>query len=60
MKELNLIEFKRIKLNYKDKKMSTYNKELLVMIHEIEKWRQYILGLKLKIKIDHGSLKYLW
>ncbi|GKD23091.1 putative mitochondrial protein [Tanacetum coccineum] len=37
--------------------LSTYEKELLVVIHALEKWRGYLLDKHFKIKTDHFSLK---
>ena len=37
----------------------TYNKEMLVVLKAIRKWRPYLLGKPFVIKTDHQSLKYL-
>ncbi|GKF92063.1 putative mitochondrial protein, partial [Tanacetum coccineum] len=39
--------------------LSTYEKELLVVIHALNKWKGYLLDRHFKIKTDHFSLKYL-
>nr|GFA08884.1 putative mitochondrial protein [Tanacetum cinerariifolium] len=39
--------------------LSTYEKELLVVIQALKKWRDYLLDKHFKIKTDHFSLKYL-
>ncbi|GJV76184.1 putative mitochondrial protein, partial [Tanacetum coccineum] len=39
--------------------LSTYEKELLVVIQALEKWRGYLLDRHFKIKTDQFSLKYL-
>ena len=36
---------------------STYEKEMLAILHAIEKWRHYLLSSQFIIKIDHSSLK---
>ncbi|GJT70406.1 transposon ty3-I gag-pol polyprotein [Tanacetum coccineum] len=41
------------------KGLSTYEKELWVVVYALEKWRGYLLGKHFKIKTDHFSLKYL-
>jgi hypothetical protein len=35
-----------------------YEKEMLVILHAIELWRQYLLGQYFQIKTDHQNLKY--
>eukprot|EP01018_Ginkgo_biloba_P024722 Gb_03957 [translate_table: standard] len=39
--------------------MSTYNKEMLAILHAVTKWRPYLLGSKFKVHTNHISLKYL-
>lgn len=39
--------------------LSTYEKELMVVVYVVQKWRQYLLGHKFIIKTDHQSFKYL-
>nr|GFC79231.1 putative mitochondrial protein [Tanacetum cinerariifolium] len=39
--------------------LSTYEKELLVVIQALHKWRGYLLDKHFIIKINHFSLKYL-
>jgi len=59
MQEGHPIEFESRKLNDQEKRMSTYNKEMLAILHVVTKWRSYLLGSKLKVHTDHISLKYL-
>ena len=37
---------------------STYEKEMMAILHAVQKWQPYLLGNHLCIKIDHKSLKY--
>jgi hypothetical protein len=37
---------------------STYDKEMLAIMHALVKWKQYLLGTKFLVKMDHNSLKY--
>ncbi len=38
---------------------STYEKELMAVVHAVHKWRNYLLGHHFQIRIDHRNLKYL-
>eukprot|EP01018_Ginkgo_biloba_P034936 Gb_00235 [translate_table: standard] len=58
MQEGRPIAFESRKLNKKDLGRSTYEKEMLAILHAIRKWRQYLLGNHFKVKTDHDSLKY--
>ena len=59
MQEGQPIAFESRKLNDREKSMPTYNKEMLVILHAVTKWRPYLLGSKLKVHTIHISLKYL-
>ena len=59
MQEGHPIAFERRKLNDRERRMSTYNKEMLAILHAVTKWRPYLLGSKFKVHTDHISLKYL-
>jgi hypothetical protein len=37
---------------------STYEKEMLAILHVVDLWHPYLLGKRFQIKIDHQSLKY--
>ena len=37
---------------------STYEKEMMAILHAVQKWRPYLLGNHFCIKTDHQSLKY--
>ena len=38
---------------------STYKKELMAIVHAFNKWRNYLLGRKFRIRTNHCSLKYI-
>ena len=45
-------------LKLKDKTRSTYDKEMLAIMHAFVKWKQYLLGINILMKTYHNSLKY--
>jgi hypothetical protein len=59
MQDGHPIAFESQKLNKEEELKSTYNKEILAIIHALAKWRQYLLGSKFSIRSDHNSLQYL-
>lgn len=46
-------------LHGKNKIMSTYNKELLALVLQVEKWKSYLLGRHFIVQTDYMSLKHL-
>ena len=56
MQEGHPIAFESRKLNKREILKSTYDKEMLAIIHALTKWRQYLLGRKILIRTDHNSL----
>nr|MDZ8003588.1 RNase H-like domain-containing protein [Nostoc sp. DedSLP05] len=52
------IAYESRKLNLRERAKSTYDKEMLAILHALAKWRQYLLGTKFIVKTDHHSLKY--
>jgi hypothetical protein len=53
------IAFESRKLNKNEELKSTYNKEMLAIMHALAKWKQYLLGNKFSIRTDHNSIQYL-
>jgi hypothetical protein len=52
------IVFKSRKLSQPERLYSIYDKEMLVIMHALTKFRQYLVGSKFVVKTDHNSLKY--
>ncbi|KAM2104973.1 hypothetical protein ACFX1R_015519 [Malus domestica] len=45
-------------LGPKNRALSTYEREMLAVLHAVNKWQSYLLGNHFIIKSDHHSLKY--
>ena len=52
------IAFESRKLKNYERHYSIYDKEMLAISHALNKFRQYLVGSKFKMKMDHNSLKY--
>jgi len=52
------IAFESMKLNKREGLKSTYQKDMLAIIHALTKWRQYLLGSKFSIRTGHNSLQF--
>jgi hypothetical protein len=59
MQDEHPIAFESRKLNQTEFLQSTYNKEMLAIMHALKQWCQYILGSKSLIHTYHNSLQYL-
>jgi len=59
MQEGHPIAFISKSLGPRQQALSTYEKEMLAILHEVTKWRHYLWGRHFTIKINHVSLKYL-
>jgi len=60
MQDGYLIAFESRELNKRECLKSTFNKEMLTIMHALAKWRQYLLGSKLSIRTNHNNLQYLF
>jgi hypothetical protein len=52
------VDFESRPLKGKDLHKPIYEKEMMEMLHALNKWRPYLIGRHFKVKIDHDSLKY--
>ena len=59
MQDHHPIAFISRSLNVQQQSLSTYEKELLVVVFVVQKWRHYLLLKQFVIKTDHLSLKYI-
>lgn len=59
MQEQHPLAFLSKSLGPKWQKLSVYEKELLAVVHAVQKWEQYLMGNHFIIKTDQKSLKWL-
>jgi hypothetical protein len=55
----HLIMFSRRKLSDSEQNYNTTEREGLVMVYALQKFRHYLLGKHFNMFIDHSTLKYL-
>lgn len=58
MQDHHPIAFESRKLRDNERLYSTYDKEMLAIMHALAKFRQYLVGGKFVVRKDHNSLKY--
>ena len=58
MQEGQPFSFTSKKLSEQNLGKSTYEKEMLAILHVVDLWCPYLLGKHFQIKTDHQSLKY--
>ena len=58
MQDHHRIAFESRKLKEYERLYSTYDKEMLAIMHALAKFRQYLVGNKFKVKTDHNSLQF--
>ena len=58
LQDENPIAFTSKSLFDKNLVASRYEKEIMVILHEVQKWQPYLLGNRFYNKTDHQSLRY--
>jgi hypothetical protein len=58
MQEGRPLAFKSRPLKGKDLHKPIYEKEMMAILHALNKWHPYLIGRHFKVKTDHDSLKY--
>ena len=56
---MHVIYYASMTLNGAQKNYSTTEKELLAVVYALDKFRPYLLGVKVIIHTDHVALRYL-
>jgi hypothetical protein len=55
-----LICFESRKLKEHERLYATHDLELVAIVHALNKWRQYLMGKRFELRIDHNGRKYLF
>jgi len=58
MQEGRPLSFTNQQLSGRNLGQSTYEREMMAILHAVETWRSYLLGRRFQIRTDHHSLKY--
>jgi hypothetical protein len=58
MQEVRPLGFESRPLKGKDLHKPIYEKEMMEILHALNKWHSYLIGRHFKVKTDHDSLKY--
>ena len=58
MQNRHPIAYESRKLRDNERLYSTYDKEMLAIMHALAKFRQYLVGTRFIVRTDHNSLMY--
>ena len=58
MQEGRPISFESCPIKGNNLHKPVYEKEMLAILHALNKWHPYLMGRPFKVKLDHDSLKY--
>ena len=60
MQDNHVICYESRKLKDHEKNYATHDLELAAIVHALNMWRNYLMGRKFELRIDHCGLKYLF
>ena len=61
MQDNHVVCYESRKLNEHEKNYATHGLELArAIVHALRMWRDYLMGRKFELRIDHCGLKYLF
>ena len=55
-----MICYESRKLKEHEKNYATHDLELAAIVHALKMWRNYLMGRRFELRIDHCGLKYLF
>ena len=60
MQDNHVICYESIKLKEHEKNYANHDLELVAIVHALKMWRNYLMGRRFELRIDHYGLKYLF
>ncbi|MCO5603410.1 hypothetical protein L7F22_057560 [Adiantum nelumboides] len=58
LQEGHVVAYESRRLHSNEQSLGIYEKELLAVMHALNTWKHYLLGMPFIIQMDHQSLKY--
>jgi len=56
----NVVCYDSPKLKEHERNYATHDIELVVIVHVMKMWRNYLMGRRFELRIDHNGLKHLF
>ena len=60
MQDNHVVCYESRKLKDHEKNYATHDLELTAIVHAINMWRNYLMGIKFELRKNHWGLKYLF
>ena len=60
MQDNHVICYESRKMKEHEKNYATHDLELAAIVHALKMWRNYLMGRRFELRIDHCGLKYLF
>ena len=55
-----VICYESIKLKEHERNYATHDLELATIVHDLKKWKHYLMGRRFELRTNHNGLKYLF
>jgi hypothetical protein len=56
----HVISYESMKLKEHERNYATHDLELATIVHALNMWRNYLMGIKFELRTNHSVLKYLF
>ena len=60
MQDNHVVCYESIKLKDHEKNYATHDLELVAIVHALKMCRNYLMGRKFELRMDHCGMKYLF